>query len=116
MAENVVQTNIMLDIGRGLSRIWRNNVGVAFNKSGTVVRYGVGGTGGSDLLGFVSVVVTPEMVGRNVAIFTAIECKDKGRATPDQLKFIEIVREAGGRAGVARSVEEARAIVAGTVI
>lgn len=119
MAENIIQSNIMLDIGRGLSRIWRNNIGTAFNKNGSVVKYGIHNPGGSDLLGFVSVVITPDMVGQTVAIFTAIECKDIGKHVlpgSDQEKFLNIVRRGGGRAGVARSVEEARAIVAGTVI
>ena len=51
--------------------------------------------------------------GRQLAVFTAIEVKDKGRPTPEQLAFIDVVRKAGGLAGVARSVEEAQAILDG---
>ncbi len=68
--------------------------------------------GSSDLIGWTEVVITPDMVGRKVAIFTAIEVKSaSGRARPDQLNFIEQVRKAGGIAGIARSPDEARDII-----
>tara|TARA_B100001939_G_C16796454_1_gene553670 strand:+ start:519 stop:683 length:165 start_codon:yes stop_codon:yes gene_type:complete len=52
------------------------------------------------------------MVGREMPVFAAIEVKTaKGRATKDQLRFIEHIRNAGGIAGVARSVDEARLIL-----
>ena len=44
-------------------------------------------------------------------MFTAIEVKDRGRPTPEQLNFIAQVKAAGGIAGVARSPEEALEIV-----
>lgn len=69
--------------------------------------------GSSDLIGWTTVKITPEMVGREVAIFTAVEVKAiRGRATADQINFIDQVRKAGGLAGVARSPEEARKIIA----
>jgi len=47
-------------------------------------------------------------------IFTAIEAKSKnGRLSEEQAAFIKTVRMAGGRAGVARSVDEARVIISG---
>jgi hypothetical protein len=50
-----------------------------------------------------------------IAIFTAVEVKGpRTRITPEQLAFIDTVRRAGGRAGVARSVEEAKLIIDGT--
>ena len=58
--------------------------------------------------------ITEEMIGRMIAVYTGIEVKSRtGRATPEQLAFIDTVRRAGGRAGVARSVEEAKRIVEG---
>jgi len=76
------------------------------------VTFGVGSPGGSDLIGYRRVTVTPEMVGREMPVFAAIEVKTaKGRATKDQLRFIEHIRNAGGIAGVARSVDEARLIL-----
>lgn len=74
--------------------------------------FGVGSPGGSDLVGYRRVTVTPEMVGQEMAVFAAIEVKTpKGRATKDQLRFIEHIRNAGGIAGIARSVDEARLIL-----
>lgn len=53
--------------------------------------------GGSDIIG-----ITPD--GR----FLAVEVKTpKGRATKEQIRFIDAVNKAGGIAGICRSVEEA---------
>ena len=51
------------------------------------------------------------MVGKEVAIFSAIEVKDKGKATVEQKKFIDIIQNAGGIAGVAKNVNEAKKIL-----
>jgi hypothetical protein len=60
---------------------------------------------GPDLIGFQSMTITPEMVGRQVAIFTAIEVKtDNGKVSPAQTKFIDMVRKFGG---IVRSVADA---------
>lgn len=68
--------------------------------------------GSSDTIGLARVIVTPDMVGRPVAAFTAIEVKTKtGRVSPQQQKFIGFVRQFGGIAGVARSPEEAVQII-----
>jgi hypothetical protein len=46
------------------------------------------------------------------AIFTAIEVKGpRTRVTPQQRDFIDLVRRSGGRAGIARSIEEAGQII-----
>ena len=112
MSEIGIQSSIMLALGRGMSRIFRNNCGVARFPNGSTVRYGVANPGGSDLIGWTSITVTPEMVGQTVAVFVAVKVKDaKGRASAEQVNFINAVRRAGGRAGIARSVDEAEAIV-----
>lgn len=70
--------------------------------------------GGADLLGWTTREITAADVGRRVAVFTAIEVKDgTGRLDADQRRFLDTVEAAGGIAGVARSEEDARAIVAG---
>ena len=92
-------------------RIFRNNTGRLQNSSGEWVDYGLV-QGSSDLIGWTTVTVTPDMVGRKLALFTAIEVKTKtGRVSESQTNFINRVREAGGLAGVARSVEDARKIL-----
>ena len=76
------------------------------------MQFGVGSPGGSDLIGYRKITITPEMVGMEVPVFAAIEVKTaKGRATAEQKSFIEHIRNAGGIAGVARSVDDAQNIL-----
>lgn len=101
------EANISNDIQIALSAagclIFRNNVGCLPDRNGRPVRYGVGGNGGSDLIG-----IAPD--GK----FIAIEAKTAiGQPTDAQLRFIQVVKDRGGRAGVARSGAEAVAIALG---
>jgi len=67
--------------------------------------------GGSDLVGWSPLVITPDMVGKTVALITCVEVKTPGvPLTDDQKHFIEVVRRAGGRAGVAYNSGEAMTI------
>ncbi len=57
-------------------------------------------------------MITPEMVGQQVAVFTSIEVKSStGRVRPEQQQWIDAVQAAGGIAGVARSVEDAQSLL-----
>lgn len=68
--------------------------------------------GGSDLIGWRSLLITAEMVGARIAQFVGIETKSlRGRATAEQLNFIDVLNRAGGAAGVARSTEDAEHIL-----
>lgn len=68
--------------------------------------------GSSDLIGWKQITITPEMVGKTVAVFTAIEVKtETGRLREEQCKFIDAVRRAGGLAGVARCTADAHRIL-----
>ncbi len=97
-------------------RLLRNNVGALTDQRGRVVRYGVGGNGGSDLIGWTSLTVTPAMVGQRVAIFTAVEGKRlPRRPTLDQMRFLDAVQGAGGLGVVAYAVEDLTDVVARVV-
>lgn len=97
--------------GRYDTRIFRNNVGALRDAQGRHVQFGLC-QGSSDLIGYQSVEITPDMVGKKVAIFLAIEVKAaKGKATEPQERFIQRVREDGGLAGIARSPDDALAIL-----
>lgn len=98
--------------GRGEVRLWRNNTGALEDKTGRIVRYGLC-KGSSDLIGYRSLVITPEMVGQRVAVFAALEVKDKGRLTAEQAQFLDVVRRAGGIAAEVRSVADAEAALRG---
>lgn len=60
---------------------------------------GVFGDGGSDLIGYRIIEVTPDMVGKKMALFVAIETKIHGGArSKEQKNFIERVQQDGGEA------------------
>ena len=46
-------------------------------------------------------------VGREGAVFLALEVKDRGRLTAEQAQFLQVVRESGGIAAEVRCVEDA---------
>lgn len=109
----------------GAVRLFRNQSGALQDKIGRLITFGVGSVwrvvngkrkwgGGSDLIGWKTVTITPEMVGRKVAIFVALELKSdvgKVRFQPGQSEFLKAVTDAGGLGGVARSVEDAERIL-----
>lgn len=67
-----------------------------------------------DLFGFAPVIITPEMVGKTMAVFVGIEVKTpRGRIRPGQMNMIYYMAEHGCRVGVARNKLDAEAIVAG---
>ncbi len=70
--------------------------------------------GACDLPGWTSIVITPEMVGRTLAVFTSVEAKktEGGEVSKEQKNWMEQVIGAGGIAGIAASPEEALKIVA----
>ena len=112
--ERDIQTSILLALSHGPTRLLRINAGVAWQ--GTVIErtehrlvlarpYAIrlAAPGVSDLIGWTE-------GGR----FVAIEVKaPRGRLTDEQAAFIELVRRSGGLAGVARSIDDARAILEG---
>jgi hypothetical protein len=107
---------IMLGLSTPGVRLFRNNCGALKDADGRLIRYGVANPGGSDLIGWKSVTITPEMVGQKLAVFLAIEVKgERTRVTDQQRNFIERVRLDGGIAGVARSVDDALAITEPTI-
>lgn len=72
--------------------------------------------GFADTFGLTPVVITPDMVGKTIGVFHAIEYKSaKGKAAQQQQAFIQAVRANGGRAGIARTEAEAVAIALGNI-
>jgi len=108
MTESQIQRDIRIAINQGKTRAWRNNI-AKLQVRGQWVNYGIPGPGGSDLIGWHSITIRPEDVGRTVAVFLAIECKSAtGKPSPQQSNFINFVQESGGIAGIARSVDDAK--------
>lgn len=111
MSETAVLQAIRLALGREPDlRLFRNNVGVLRDAKGRPVSFGLH-PGSSDLIGYRTVTVTPDMVGQRLAVFAALEVKMPGGTHPvttGQRHFLDIVHAAGGISGVARSPEQAR--------
>lgn len=102
--ESNIQRAIQLAASAHGCVLHRNNIGAyKHHKDGYFIQYGVGGAGGSDLIGW----------DKN-GTFVAIEVKTKtGKASENQINFINQVRKSGGKAGIARSVEDALKIITG---
>ena len=115
-AETTLQQEIRLALGTIPStRIFRNQVGsLPDPRTGRLVTFGLA-KGSADLIGWRTVVVTPEMVGTRIAVFTSIEVKTPtGRVRPEQQAWLQAVLAAGGFSGIARSVSDALQIATGT--
>lgn len=125
MNENPIQKKIMLALGsRPDVRIFRNNVGngffgKVFEESGRCltlidyrrVQFGLE-VGSSDLIGFKSITITPDMVGKRVAVFLSPEVKKPGQTGKShQQAWRDMVNSFGGISGIVKSVEEAQELV-----
>lgn len=102
------------NIRRGV--LYRNRRGMVDLPSGGKMPYGLGPNGYGDNVGYLPVVITADMVGRTLAVYTMVECKRADQALKDpeaygdQFKYVEEVRAAGGIAGFARHAEDSEAI------
>ncbi len=110
MIEQDLQSLVLVETSKRSMRLWRNNVGVHMTDRGVPVRYGLCNTSkqlnqvlkSSDLIGITPTVVTQEMVGTTVGIFTSYEIKKPGwkyTGTPRetaQCAWLVLVRSLGG--------------------
>ena len=108
-SETKIQQDIRLALGQEKNlRLFRNETGTLPNpRTGKWVKFGLA-QGSSDLIGFKTITVTPEMIGSDLAVFCSIEVKTKtGRLSDIQHNWLQVVKNAGGITGVARTVSEA---------
>lgn len=112
--ETKIQNSILIALSQAGCTVWRVEtagawVGRQIHKDGNTVtlanaRMLTTGlcVGGADIIGI------HQATGR----FIAVEVKTlKGRVSPEQQRFIDAVKRAGGIAGVARSVEDALELI-----
>lgn len=94
------------------AKLFRNDNGTAFAGGKSVrmsggrilltgasrISYGLM-PGSADLIGWTPVVITPDMVGKTVAVFTSIEAKtENDKIRDDQIRWYKNIEKAGGRA------------------
>ena len=111
--ETVLQQNIRLALGQHSDlRLFRNETGkLPDPRTGRWVQFGLA-KGSSDLIGFKTIKITPEMIGQEVAQFVSIEIKtERGKLTEVQQNWLQKVHDSGGIVGVARSIQDALKIV-----
>lgn len=126
MNESEVQQYIQIEGPHHGCILLRNNSGALKDVTGRMVRYGLGNTSqahnenfkSSDLIGITSVVVTPEMVGETIGVFTAVEVKrddwkpsKTSKREKAQSNFIEWTLKHGGMAGFANNIETFKQIL-----
>ena len=123
--EHEIQNEIRVAVGaEQTATLFRANVGEAW--TGTLVssslhRVTIENTrrfrsglpvGFPDLFGFRTIEVTPEMIGKKLAVFVFLEVKKPGgRTSKAQKKMHAFLQSAGAIGGVARSAEEAAALL-----
>jgi hypothetical protein len=123
--ENEIQQMILIEASKHNIKLYRNNSGAFKNPAGQFVRFGLGNISeafnkdlkSSDEIGITPVLITADMVGTTLGVFTAIEVKREGwqySATDRekaQLNFINAIRGRGGFAGFSDSIDSFKQIV-----
>ena len=126
--EAIAKDNVLIRAGQYRARLFKNNTGVAYTQDGRPVFFGLGNEGTKDDesirtpddVGWTTIVITPEMVGKEIAVFTAIDSKKagfrvksdytKGTREYGQNKFFKLVKKYGGIAGFASCAADVDAI------
>lgn len=133
MSDSGFLNRISLVVARGATRIFRNSVGLGWvgqsrritatetitvHTGDVLIRRArplhaglIKGSG--DLIGWHTVEITPEMVGRRIAVFVSLEGKQgSDRSSPEQVHWRNQVAQAGGIAAEVRQPDDARYAIA----
>ena len=113
---NVQSRTLLAAVGRAM-RFFRNNRGAFEDKTGRWIRYGLANDSkvrgkqlrAADLIGWRRIIITQDMVGKQIAQFASVECKPEGWQPPNpgtkeyehyegQLLWAELVNREGGYA------------------
>lgn len=114
ISERELINKFMIEYSKEGHRLWRNNVGQGW--VGKTIRRGNSVIinnprplhaglvkGSSDIIGLTKIKITPDMVGKEIAVFTALELKTSStRTTKEQKSFINIVNMSGGIGAIVR--------------
>lgn len=109
--ETNVWRGIILEAQKLGYRLFRNQRYKGMSDKGAWLDCGVGGDGGSDLIGYRIVTITPDMVGKRIAVFAAIETKAKGGwKRPEQKMFLDAINANGGIGLFAYSIDDVKGV------
>ncbi len=112
LSEQAVQSIVRLEATQKGSRLWRNNVGAAYMKDGSFLRYGLANESSAlnekiksaDLIGIRPVKIEKYMVGWTIGQFISREIKNSSweftgsKREIAQLKWAEMILSMGGDA------------------
>lgn len=119
-SEDEVDQLVQLEAAKHGLLLMRNNSGALKNESGTPVRFGLHNISpeqndkfkSSDRIAIMPVTITPEMVGKTVGVFMAVEMKKHpwkytGKDREEgQKNFIDYINTRGGCAMFVTSIED----------
>jgi len=124
--ESTVQQEIQIEARYYGCTLLRNNSGALKDQGGRLVRFGLGNISkqhsdnskSSDLIGILQIIITPEMVGKTVGVFVALEVKKEEWSINKKLdkheiaqaNFINWIRSIGGIASFCNSTEQLKDI------
>lgn len=113
MTESELLRAVLLRCSQLGAKLWRNTSGATRDeRTGNWITYGLANPGGSDLIGYRPVVITPAMVGTTIAQFVALECKgQRGTVSDEQRQFLQVARQSGALAGVVWTVAPIRSAI-----
>ena len=111
--ETDITNSIAVELAPLGSTLFKNVRGFFLSLDGKrKITAGLQPNGSSDLIGLTKVLITPDMVGQTIGVFTAIEVKTPTGAVRDnQAHFIKVILKYGGYAGIARNTEDAKKII-----
>ena len=125
--ESHVQQEVQIEAMKNGCTLMRNNSGSLIDTEGRPVRFGLGNISAkhnensksSDLIGITKIVITPDMVGKTVGVFTAVEVKKEGwkeskkfdKREQAQSNFITWVKSLGGFAGFCSDADRVKDIL-----
>ena len=127
------EAEVQAQVRLGLSKLFRcvmfrNNVGAFKGANGSWVRYGLANDSkqmnkknkSGDLIGWTPIVITPEMIGHTIPVFTSIETKKEGYKPSGQKQlehhegqenWRDSILRAGGIAAIVDSAESAVGVI-----
>lgn len=123
ISESALLRTLLIAASEFGARLFRNQVGVyriaqpdckSCHRFGRTITSGLG-VGSPDLVGWRTITIAPEDVGRQLAVFVGVEAKtDTGRVGEHQRRYLAGLEHAGAVAGVVRSVADLERLLATT--